>query len=95
MIANTIGKPPLNGDAWCVATLANCLSIAGGSTSVMEGIEAAVRMGGDTDTNAAIVGTLLGARLGFTMELIERKDKVINIAFADNILSHYTAALKV
>jgi ADP-ribosylglycohydrolase len=58
----------------------------------MEGIEAAVRMGGDTDTNAAIVGTLLGARLGFTMELIERKDKVINIAFADNILSHYKRA---
>lgn len=35
------------------------------SSSYREGIDCVVRLGGDTDTNAAIVGGLLGAKFGY------------------------------
>jgi len=50
------------GDA--IGTVASALYYAARASSFVDGVRAAVRAGGDTDTRAAIVGALLGARFG-------------------------------
>lgn len=53
------------GSVWqCVSTAIHCFSREFGDTNFMAPIEAAVRLGGDTDTRGAIVGALQGARYG-------------------------------
>lgn len=89
-----LDAPVMNGDAWCAATLANCVAIAGSSRDVLEGIQTAVRMGGDTDTNASIVGMIIGARDGMSDELKARAEKVINIATADEIITKFIIAAR-
>lgn len=44
------------------------------ATDFSSGIEAIVRLGGDTDTNGAICGAVLAARFGFPSELISVLD---------------------
>jgi ADP-ribosyl-[dinitrogen reductase] hydrolase len=49
---------------WVVAALQGAWAAVRGATSVADGLERAVRGGGDTDTVAAIAGALLGAASG-------------------------------
>jgi ADP-ribosyl-[dinitrogen reductase] hydrolase len=60
------GAPARFGSAngWVVAALQAAWSAAVHAGGLVDGIEAAVRGGGDTDTVAAIAGALLGARFG-------------------------------
>lgn len=49
---------------WTVYTTRLALLCLLDATSFREGVEAAVRLGGDADTNGAVAGALLGARFG-------------------------------
>lgn len=51
-------------NGWVVAALQGAWAAVSGTTTAEEGLVAAVRGGGDTDTVAAIAGALLGARYG-------------------------------
>ena len=51
-------------NGWVVAALQGAWSAVVRAGGLAEGLEAAVRGGGDTDTVAAIAGALLGARFG-------------------------------
>ncbi|MFC5062869.1 ADP-ribosylglycohydrolase family protein [Actinomycetospora atypica] len=51
-------------NGWVVAALQGAWAAVSGTASAEEGLIAAVRGGGDTDTVAAIAGALLGARYG-------------------------------
>lgn len=95
LISDHLSSPMLNGDAWCVATLFNCLDIAERHKDIMRGIEEAVRMGGDTDTNASIVGSLLGAKLGLTPDVSNQAAHVIGINFAEQLIDTFMIAAKV
>ena len=48
----------------CVHTLRLAMTALHTAASFEEGIDAVVRTGGDTDTNAAVAGALLGAKFG-------------------------------
>jgi len=69
-IAQAVNHEPaeFNPNGWTVTALqAACSAIAHtpeGPTQYEEGIQAAIRIGNDTDTVAAIAGGLLGARWG-------------------------------
>lgn len=74
---------------WCVTSLYVALKIFKESKSISEGIENAVIMGGDTDTNACIAGALLGAYYGYNSLLNEkhkRKDVLLS-----NLLTYDTS----
>lgn len=49
---------------WCVHSLRLALWALESAESYESGIDAVIRSGGDTDTNACIAGALLGARFG-------------------------------
>lgn len=49
---------------WTIYTTRLALRCFLDATSFREGVETVVRLGGDTDTNAAVAGALLGARFG-------------------------------
>jgi ADP-ribosylglycohydrolase len=51
-------------NGWVVAALQGAWAAVRGARSLADGLVAAVRGGGDTDTVAAIAGALLGARFG-------------------------------
>jgi predicted protein tyrosine phosphatase len=54
-------------NGWVVAALQAAWSAVARADGLEEGLQAAVRGGGDTDTVAAIAGALLGARYGGSM----------------------------
>ncbi|MBW0123241.1 ADP-ribosylglycohydrolase family protein [Pseudonocardia oceani] len=58
-------------NGWVVAALQGAWSAVVGATGLVDGLQAAVRGGGDTDTVAAIAGALLGARFGASAVLGE------------------------
>ena len=46
-------------------------------------IRTVLEQGGDTDTNAAIVGGMLGALVGFTNLPVEYLTKMLNLTFPE------------
>merc|ERR1712228_779140 len=60
---------------WCLHALALSLWSGMHATSFKAGIDWAIRQGGDTDTNAAIVGAVLGAREGERTMLVDADTK--------------------
>lgn len=54
------------GNGWVVRAFQSALAAVAGATGVRDALERAVRGGGDTDTVAAIAGSLAGARWGGT-----------------------------
>ena len=61
----------------CEDTINNCLYAFYNSNSFDESIRNTLLMGGDTDTNAAIVGSMAEALYGIDEELIEKTNKKI------------------
>ena len=59
----------------CSETIDNCLYVLYNSTSFEDAIRKAVYLGGDTDTNAAIVGSMAEALYGIKPSLIEEANK--------------------
>lgn len=51
---------------WVVTAMHNAVYQFFNAVNFEEGISATIRQGGDTDTNAAIAGALLGAKFGFS-----------------------------
>ena len=65
----------------CDETLNNCLYILYHSNSFNDSIKNAILMGGDTDTNAAIVGSVAEALYGIPKELIKESEEKIPSSF--------------
>lgn len=63
----------------CNETIDNCLYVLYNSTGFEDAIQKAVLLGGDTDTNACIVGSMAEALYGVNDELIQ----MVNIKLPD------------
>ncbi len=63
-------------NGWVVAAFQGALAAVAGSDSLVEALEAAIRGGGDTDTVAAIAGSLAGAIYGASALPDEWREKV-------------------
>ena len=61
----------------CSETLGNCLYAFFNSTSFSDAIRKALSMGGDTDTNAAIVGSMAEALYGIDSSFIQKVNQKI------------------
>lgn len=61
----------------CEETIGNCLYALYNSNSFEDAIRKTLLMGGDTDTNCAIVGSMAEAIYGIDSELIEKVNKKI------------------
>lgn len=61
----------------CEETIVNCLYALYNSNSFEDAIRKTLLMGGDTDTNCAIVGSMAEAMYGIDSELIEKVNKRI------------------
>ena len=70
-------KPFIKFNITCEETINNCLYVFYNSNSFEESILNTLKMGGDTDTNSAIVGSLSEAAYGIDNSLIEEVNKRI------------------
>ena len=61
----------------CEETIVNCLYVLYNSNSFENAIRKTLLMGGDTDTNCAIVGSMAEAMHGIDSELIEKVNEKI------------------
>jgi len=69
--------------SWSLHGLSSAVHYGIYAASVAEGINAVIRHGGDTDTNACIVGALLGARFGEHV-MLEDEDFKHNMQIVEN-----------
>ena len=69
----------------CSETLGNCLYSLYNSTSFEDAIKRTLYMGGDTDTNCAIVGSMAEALYGISPSLIEVVNKKIPQKFVKKL----------
>ena len=70
-------KPFKKFNMTCQDTIGNCLYVIYNSSSFEDAIRKAILMGGDTDTNAAIVGSVAEAIYGIQGELISKAEERI------------------
>ncbi len=70
-------KPFTRFNTTCEETIGNCLYAFYNSNSFEDSIRKTLLMGGDTDTNAAIVGSMSEALYGIDDSLIEKANKKI------------------
>lgn len=76
-------KPFEKFNVTCSTTIGNCLYAIYISNSFEEAIKNTIKMGGDTDTNAAIVGSMAEALYGIDNKLIEEMKNKIPKEFLD------------
>ena len=76
-------KPFKKFNVTCNQTINNCLYALFTSNSFEESIKKVISYGGDTDTNACIVGSMAEALYGIDSELIEKAKKKIPKEFID------------
>ncbi len=69
----------------CSQTLGNCLYAFYNSNSFEDAIRKTLLMGGDTDTNSAIVGSLAEACYGISDELINKVNEIIPDSFVKTL----------
>lgn len=74
-------KPFKKFNVTCEETLNNCLYALYNSSSFEDAIERTLYMGGDTDTNCAIVGSMAESMYGINNELIEKANEKIPESF--------------
>ncbi len=74
-------EPFVKFNTTCYETLNNCLYVLENSTSFEDAIRLIISMGGDTDTNACIVGSMAEAIYGINDELIDKMNKKIPCEF--------------
>ena len=65
----------------CFETIDNCLYVLYNSISFKDAIKKAIYMGGDTDTNAAIVGSMAESLFGIDNDLINKANNKIPLEF--------------
>lgn len=68
-------KPFLKFNITCYETIANCLYVIYYSNSLEDAIKKIISLGGDTDTNACIVGSVCEAIYGIDENLKEEVEK--------------------
>ena len=73
----------------CNATIDNCLYAISVTNSFEEAIRLIISFGGDTDTNACIVGTIAEALYGIDKSLIEQAKEKIPVEFTDKLEQGY------
>ena len=82
-------KPFQEFNTTCKETIDNCLYAVFVSSSFEESIKRVISFGGDTDTNACIVGAMAEAMYGISPILIEKAKCKIPRAFTDIIEKEY------
>ena len=65
----------------CEETIGNCLYIFYNSNSFEDAIKSTLLMGGDTDTNCAIVGSMAEALYGINEDLIQQANSKLPYEF--------------
>lgn len=86
---NPIYKPFERFNRTCYETINNCLYILYNSKDFNSSIINAVNMGGDTDTNACIVGSMAEALYGIDDELISQVDSKLPNEFVRTLKKIY------
>lgn len=87
-------KPFTKFNAICNETIDNCLYALFNSTSFDESLKRVISYGGDTDTNACIVGSMAEALYGISNELINEARKKIPNSFENILDKGYSKVLK-
>ena len=73
----------------CYETIDNCLYILYNTDCFEEAIKISVFIGGDTDTNAAIVGSMAEAAFGIDKKLIKKANEKIPKKFVKVLKNYY------
>ena len=89
MNINPIYRPFNRFNKTCYETINNCLYVLYNSKDFNSSIINAVNMGGDTDTNACIVGSIAEAIYGVSDELISQVDSKIPNDFVKTLKKVY------
>ena len=71
-------KPFTKFNTTCKETIGNCLYALYNSTDFEDAIKNVICMGGDTDTNACIVGSMAEALFGINKDLIEKANEKLS-----------------
>ncbi len=79
----------------CHETIDNCLYALFQSSSFQEALKSVISYGGDTDTNACIVGSMAEALYGIPDEYIEAARKKLPNSFVDLLDKGYAKVLKI
>lgn len=87
-------QPFLRFNTTCNETLPNCLYALFSSNSYEEAIQKVISYGGDTDTNACIVGSMAEALFGIDESLILLANQKLPIGFADLLNTGYSRVKK-
>lgn len=82
-------KPFAKFNTTCYDTIGNCLYALFSSNSFEESIREVISYGGDTDTNACIVGSMAEALYGVSDELIDRANSKLPREFVDKLALAY------
>ena len=75
----------------CDTTINNCLYALFTSNSFEEAITKVISYGGDTDTNACIVGSMAEALYGLNQELVEQASQKIPSNFVKKLNQGYSS----
>ena len=87
-------KPFTKFNVTCKETINNCLYALFDSNSFDESLKKVISYGGDTDTNACIVGSMAEALYGISSELIEEAKKKLPNDFSNLLDKGYSKVLK-
>lgn len=82
-------KPFIKFNTTCYDTIGNCLYALFKTNSFEEAIKEVISYGGDTDTNACIVGSMAEALYGINDELIDKANSKLPREFIDKLASAY------
>lgn len=82
-------KPFKKFNKTCYETIDNCLYILYNSSDFESAIKISVYIGGDTDTNAAIVGSMAEAAFGIDKKLIKKANEKIPKKFVKVLQRYY------
>lgn len=78
----------------CYDTISNCLYCLFNSNSFNEAIQSVISLGGDTDTNACIVGSMAETLYGIENELIIRAKNKLPMDFVNTLNKGYEKVKK-
>lgn len=74
----------------CKETIDNCIYVLYNSNDFEDAIKKIIALGGDTDTNACIVGSMAEALYGINEELIEEANDKLPKEFEKVLSTHYS-----
>ncbi len=87
-------KPFLKFNLTCKETIGNCLYALFKTNTFTDALKEVISYGGDTDTNACIVGTMAEALYGINEDLIKKAQTKIPPSFTELLNKGYSKVLK-